>query len=65
MASYPIPPQLGGPVSTRQFNLLELVSEKWGGEFRAPDRNVYVFSNGRGFNSSDQGTTGIYKRPGT
>ena len=49
-------------VTTRAFSLEELVSREWGASFRAPDHRIYVFSNGRGFDSTDMGTTGIYRR---
>ena len=32
----------------------------WGSEFRAPDHAIYVWSNGRKFDSTDQNQTGIY-----
>jgi hypothetical protein len=58
-----LPPSLGLPVTTRQFSLLEMVSRAWGSEFQAPDHGVYRFNNGaRWFDSTDQGTTGIYRR---
>lgn len=49
-------------VTTRAFSLEELVSREWGASFRAPDHRIYVFSNGRAFDSTDMGTTGIYSR---
>jgi len=59
-----LPSSLGLPVSTRQFSLLELVSRAWGSEFFAPDHGIYQFANGqRRFDSTDLGTTGIYRRP--
>ena len=59
-----IPPSLGLPVTTRQFNLLDMVSREWGSEFRAPDHGIYVFDGGvRRFDSTDTGTTGIYQKP--
>jgi len=58
----PLPPKLGFPVTTRQFSLLEMVSRAWGSEFQAPDHGVYIWSNGRRFDSTDQGFTGIYSR---
>jgi hypothetical protein len=60
----PLSPDLGAPVSSRQFSLLEMVERSWGSEFRAPDHGIYQFSNGRRFDSTDMGTTGIYQRPG-
>ena len=60
----PISPFLGFPVSTRQFSLLEMVERSWGSEFRAPDHGIYQFSNGRRFDSTDMGSTGIYRQPG-
>lgn len=58
----PLPSSLGHQVTTRQFSLLEMVSRAWGSEFQAPDHGVYVWSNGRRFDSTDQGFTGIYSR---
>jgi hypothetical protein len=49
-------------VTTRNFSLVEMVSRAWGSEFRAPDHGIYEFSNGRRFDSTDIGETGIYKR---
>lgn len=62
----PLPPlnsALGQPVTSREFSLLEMVERAWGAEFAAPDHGVYEFSNGRRFDSTDLGTTGIYRRP--
>jgi len=62
----PIPQGLGTPVTTRNFSLLEMVSRAWGSEFKAPDHGIYVFDGGvRRFDSTDMGTTGFYRRPGT
>lgn len=58
----PLNPDLGNQVTTRQFSLLEMVERSWGSEFRAPDHGIYEFSNGRRFDSTDMGTTGIYRR---
>ena len=60
----PLNPALGRQVTSRQFSLLEMVERAWGSEFSAPDHGVYQFSNGRRFDSTDMGTTGIYRRPG-
>lgn len=61
-----VPPQLGRPVTTRTFSLNEMVSRAWGPEFKAPDHGVYVFGGGsRRFDSTDIGTTGIYRRSGS
>lgn len=59
----PLNPALGQPVTSREFSLLEMVERAWGAEFAAPDHGVYEFSNGRRFDSTDLGTTGIYRRP--
>jgi hypothetical protein len=41
-----------------------MVSREWGSSFRAPDHGVYSFGNGqRKFDSTDIGTTGIYRKP--
>jgi hypothetical protein len=62
----PLSPTLGRQVTTRQFSLEEMVSRAWGPEFKAPDHGVYVFGGGvRRFDSTDIGTTGFYRRPGT
>jgi hypothetical protein len=53
-------PKLGFPVSTRTFSLLEMTARAWGSEWRAPDHRVYEWSNGRGYDSTDLGFTGIY-----
>jgi hypothetical protein len=59
----PLPASLGRQVTTREFNLLEMVSRAWGSEFSAPDHRIYCFGNGlRCFDSTDLGTTGIYGR---
>ena len=57
----PIPPSNGRPVTTRSFSLNEMVSRAWGSEFKAPDRGVYTWSNGRKFDSTDMGVTGFYR----
>lgn len=60
----PINPDLGLPVSWRQFSLLEMVERAWGSEYRAPDHRIYQFSGGNFKDSTDMGTTGIYRPPG-
>lgn len=40
---------LGSPVTSRTVSGLDLASRAWGSEFRAPDHNMYKFSNGRGY----------------
>ena len=64
MAAPPLPASLGKPVTSRQFSFKEMVIRQWGSEFAAPDHGIYRFSNGRSFDSTDLGTTGIYRRPG-
>jgi hypothetical protein len=64
MAAPTIPPDLGRPVSSRQFSWKEMVIRQWGSEYQAPDHGVYQFSNGRRFDSTDLGITGIYRPPG-
>lgn len=54
-----IPPGNGKPVSFSDYNLGEQVRRLWGPDFFRPDTG-YMFSNGRRFDSSDQGRTGIY-----
>lgn len=51
---------LGNLVSTRDYNWLEMCQVAWGSEFYAPDHKIYLWSNGRAFDSSDKGLTGIY-----
>lgn len=53
---------LGYKVTTRNFSLEEMVSREWGSSFNAPDHRIYEWSNGRAFDSTDIGTTGIYKK---
>jgi len=53
----------GYPVTYRQFSLNEMVRRAWGPEFSAPDHGIYRFSNNRKYDSTDQGTTGFYKKP--
>lgn len=55
-----LPANLGHQVTTRNFSLLEMVAREWGSSFRAPNHGAYVFSNGRRFDSTDMGFTGIY-----
>ena len=57
-----LPPTLGRQVTSRQFSLLEMVSREWGSSFRAPDHRIYNFPM-RAFDSTDIGTTGIYRPP--
>jgi hypothetical protein len=52
--------RLGNKVTTRSISWEDECIRAWGGEFNAPDHNIYVFSNGRGFDSTDRGQTGIY-----
>jgi hypothetical protein len=61
MARSTVPASLGLPVTSRTFSWNEMVRRAWGSEFSAPDHRVYVWSNGRGFDSTDRGTTGFYK----
>jgi hypothetical protein len=60
-----VPPSLGSPVSSRTYSFKEMVVRAWGSEFSAPDHRVYEFSNGRGYDSTDRGTTGFYEPPST
>jgi hypothetical protein len=54
---------LGYKVTWRNFSLEEMAARAWGSEFNAPDHDVYRWSNNRSFDSTDMGTTGIYKKP--
>jgi len=56
------PANLGYKVTFRTYSLEEMVSREWGPSLRAPDHRIYNWSNGRSFDSTDIGTTGIYKR---
>lgn len=47
-------------VTFRNYSLEEMVSRAWGSSFMAPDHRIYVFSNGRAFDSTDRGFTGFY-----
>jgi hypothetical protein len=60
MAKSTVPASLGLPVTSRSFSWNEMCRRAWGSEFSAPDHRVYVWSNGRGFDSTDRGTTGFY-----
>jgi hypothetical protein len=51
---------LGPRVTTRDYSYAELVRRQWGSEFNAPDKGSYVWSNGRAFDSTDMGQTGLY-----
>ena len=51
---------LGSKVSSRTILWNDLCMRAWGSEFKAPDHNIYQFSNNRNFDSTDTGTTGIY-----
>lgn len=53
-------PNLGSPPSTRTVSWLDMATRAWGAEWRAPDHGVYEFSNGRKFDSTDMGNTGLY-----
>ena len=57
----PIPPKLGSVVTTTIKSWEQQVVKAWGPEYRKPDI-AYEFSNGRKFDSTDQYSTGIYKR---
>jgi hypothetical protein len=51
---------LGYKVTTRKIDWGEMSRRAWGSEWSAPDHGVYEFSNGRKFDSTDRGLTGIY-----
>lgn len=51
---------LGYKVTSREYSYLDLVMRSWGSEWAAPDHGIYEFSNGRKFDSTDRGNTGIY-----
>lgn len=50
---------LGNKVTTSDRSWLDLCIRAWGSEWNAPDHGAYNF-NGRLFDSTDRGTTGIY-----
>ena len=51
---------LGSPVVSRSLSWTDFAMRAWGTEFHAPDHNTYLFSNGRGFDSTDQSHGGVY-----
>ena len=51
---------LGPKVSTRPLFWTDLARRAWGSSFSLPDPGVYEFSDGRKFDSTDQGSTGLY-----
>jgi len=51
---------LGNKVTTRNISWMDLAIRAWGSEFRIPDHNIYNFSNGRHFDSTDNSSNGIY-----
>jgi len=53
---------LGYRVTTRQISFRDQVVRSWGDQWAAPDHKIYEFSNGRSFDSTDQGSTGIYRK---
>jgi len=63
MAASTVPPSLGKPVTSRSFSWKDMVVRAWGSEYSAPDHRVYEFTSGRGFDSTDRGDTGIYRKP--
>lgn len=55
-----IPPENGKPVSFGTVNLAQIIRQLWGPQYYRPDTG-YEFSNGRRFDASDQGTSGVYR----
>ena len=51
---------LGNRVVTREILFLDLAIRAWRSEWAAPDHGIYQWSNGRRFDSTDRGYTGIY-----
>jgi hypothetical protein len=51
---------LGARVVARNISWLDLCTRAWGGEWNAPDHNIYQFSSGRNYDSTDLNNTGIY-----
>ncbi len=54
------PTNLGYKVSSREVNWLQMVQRAWGADFTAPDPGMYEFSNGRLYESTDRGRSGLY-----
>lgn len=48
--------------TTTEKSWLTLVEEH-DEDFNEPDKDVYKFSNGRGFESTDKTTSGVYEAP--
>lgn len=48
------------PVSTRTISWIDVATAAWGDEWAQPDHDIYVFSNGASYDSTDQGLTGVY-----
>ncbi len=53
---------LGFKVHTQTIDWGQLCRRAWGSEFNAPDHGMYEFSNGRKWDSTDRGTTGVYSK---
>jgi len=53
---------LGYDVTARDYSWLSFCTISWGDEFHQPDHGIYEFSNGRKFDSTDQYTTGVYRK---
>ena len=51
---------LGKPATSRDYLWDSMVRNAWGPEFNAPDHGIYEFSNGRKWDSTDKGLTGLY-----
>lgn len=51
---------LGSKVTSRTISWMDLAMRAWGSEYKAPDHNIYQFSNNRGFDSTDQSKGGVY-----
>lgn len=47
-------------VTFRQVSFRDMVIREWGDEWAQNDHDIYEWSNGRTFDSTDKGTTGIY-----
>lgn len=52
--------QIRNRVTSSTLSWQQLVERAWGSEYAAPDHNVYEFGDGRGFDSTDRGRSGIY-----
>lgn len=53
-------PNISYKVTFRPVSYLDMVIRSWGEEWAENDHDIYEWSNGRMFDSTDKGITGIY-----